>query len=1152
MRITNIQIAGFKSFVDEVSLPIDEGLTGVVGPNGCGKSNLLEALRWAMGANSAKALRGTEMDDVIFSGADNRPAREHADVTLLLDNSKRLAPAQFNDSDVIEISRRIRRERGSDYKLNGQTVRAKDIQLLFADASTGANSPALVRQGQISELIAAKPQNRRRLLEEAANISGLNQRRHEAELKLNGAENNLTRITENLEQLEEQFSDLKRQARKAERYKGLADKISGIEALLAHFEWEKQISDLEKTRKHSSELEDQLRLAQSELTKAQTASLKAGEVIEPLREKQIEAATNLAQIQAERIGLKRELEEIENSLIKTKADLERYDHDISREENLKTDAEKALQEINTSLAALNELDLEQQHSKLDSITTFAQRQSRLLESIEGDWRQALAEMAEDRASENSLNQEIERLNLAMSEAKTRQKALLTDEANLQPSSLFDAAFQASIEKLTKSDNEIRESEETLAKAEEQYNLEETAFRNSEDALQALLGKERALRSELQTLMAQYEAGSDSPYPPLLEQVKVDAGFELAFAAALGDDALASDEKAAPEYWTEISGNSQPYNAISLPKLSDVCSAPNVLKPRLDNCFIIDNKPSENDINSLKQGQLIVNRSGCLWRWDGFVRQKPKVDKSSSRLELKNRIDQLQATLEQHIKSIEDTKQAHQKLDSARSSSHAYKKQVELELKELQASAQSARKQSLQAEQEQLRHQTQLDSLVEQKARAERTLADITTRLETAKATLSTFQFRHDAARLEELENKRNAATIEAQNAQNELRSFETEIRSHEQRLASLSGDHTDWTVRLDTAKQRLDDLKYLQAAAQTQLTTLETGPQTLRDKLANFDERVEKANAERQAHSDSLSEAESQLRVTDQRLRDCEREMASLTERRYGLDQQIETGEMHCEQLRARITDHHSVAPNGLKAKAEAVGFSPDKLSQEDASNRRERLLREQDSVGGVNFEASEQAETKQREIDTLTHERDDLVEAISKLRHGVQILNREGREKLNEAFEKIESHFKQLFQALFQGGEAELRLTESDDVLQSGLEIYACPPGKRLSHLSLMSGGEQALTATALIFAVFLANPAPICVLDEVDAPLDDANVDRFCRLLEEMCSLTDTRFVIITHNPVSMSRMNRLYGVTMQEKGVSKIVSVDLERAEAMVAAE
>ena len=857
MKFKKIKILGFKSFVDPTEIVIESGLTGIVGPNGCGKSNVVESLRWCMGETSAKSMRGSGMEDVIFSGTADRPARNNAEVTIFLDNEERKAPSEFNDQTEIQIKRKIEVEKGSDYKINGRDVRARDVQRLFADLSTGAHSPSLISQGRVGALINAKPIDRRSVLEEAAGISGLHSRRHEAELKLKGAETNLQRVKDLMKQLTNQINSLKKQAEQAETYRSISSEINKLEGIVLFLKWSTLKDSFEKSDENLKDSETQIQKYTLQVTQATSEQLRANEKIKPLREKEIEAAAKLNRINLERDTLDQEEERIKDEKRNLENSIQQIISDSEREQFQLEDATKDLATLNS-------------RRDLDN---------------------------EDKTTE--ISNEI------------------IDQLKSEKDSLED--------KISNLDQEI-----------EQYNQIKNSRR---DEWQNTLINSENLKSRSSTL-------------------KDVEGYDN------------------PANWTEIFS-----------------------------------KRFYDDYNKINQKVIEANKAS----------ENAKIN---------------------YDKANNDAK---------------------------------------------------------------------------------------------------NAATLSLQ-LREELRQKDVE-----QKQSDWMYEFQRLNKTINSSQDQINKLSERKIKSEAELEKISSRPEEIAQRRGQLIETKGFAETERQFASDRLAEADNELKKIEENLRKAQNDLANIRESKGRTEATKELAESRLKELEIESQDKFNSLPINL---INTLSINEDldtmKKNQERTEIRLDRLKQQRETLGAVNLRADLETKEIDDELEKMTTEKDDLENAIKKMRVSIEDLNKEGRTRLLKAFDSVNSHFKDVFVKLFNGGKAHLELVDADDPLEAGLEMMVSPPGKKLQSMSLLSGGEQALTALSLIFAVFLTNPSPICVLDEVDAPLDDANVDRFCGLLDSITEKTNTKFLIITHHALTMSRMDRLFGVTMAERGVSQIVSVDLKKAE------
>ncbi|MFL2542990.1 MAG: chromosome segregation SMC family protein [Alphaproteobacteria bacterium] len=869
IKFKTLKVKGFKSFVEPTEIIIEQGLTGIVGPNGCGKSNLVEAFRFVMGELSPKQMRGSELDDVIFNGTSGRPAWDIAEVTIDLDNAERQAPSLFNQSDEIEVTRRIWRGEGSEYRVNGKEVRLKDVQLLFADAATGARSTSMVSQGRVGAIIAAKPEQRRNLLEEAAGITGLHSRRHEAELRLNATETNLERVKDLLKAQEEQLEVLKKQSKQAERYKNIQKDITKARAAVFYKKWEVEKRKLDEVAKKLKNQDSLVSNQTQEVAKVNVEYEKVQESLPNMRLKE-------SQISAE--------------LQKHSINLDNQEKEIDRANNAAEETHIRIQQIK------NDMDREQ---------------------------------------------------------------FLFDDAN-------------------ENMERVREEKSILEKQQGDLFLEV----NEQDL---------------------YKEGSKLNNNPIIDYLDFEDGYEKAVAAVFSDELIASINEEQTSHWRILNHDDNNSNfPEKIKKFSNLIKGPENLKKKLDFIGLIEDKYNILELQeSLLPGQVLVSLEGEIWRWDGYV-SKGKQNSSTK-------------------------------------------------------------------------------------------------------------------AVLEQLKNRR---------------------------LKQLTKEEKQWMDISKKAQQRLEELKEREIKLNNDLLELRSMPNTISSEKTRLQKLIDDNKKEYNTIATELQQQEQAANEINKKLKLEEVRLNELREEKIRLEGAVDTINETNKQLGTQVRERLGIELTGLFNLAQ---INPNKgLAELDSLERRlERLIAEQERLGGVNLLAEEEAQDLEKKVSSIKNDQGDLLAAISKLREAIDSLNTEGRQRLLAAYGVVNENFQKLFVQLFGGGKAYLKFTDETDPLQAGLEIYASPPGKKLQNLNLLSGGEQALTALSLLFAVFLSNPAPICVLDEVDAPLDDTNVDRFCTLVEEIAKTSSTKFLVITHHRMTMARVNRLFGVTMPEQGVSQLVSVDLEKA-------
>ncbi len=1149
MQFTRLRLSGFKSFVEPTELIIEPGLTGVVGPNGCGKSNLIEAIRWVMGETSAKKMRGGAMDDVIFSGTSLRPARNLAEVTLSLDNAQRAAPAAYNDADEIEVTRRIERESGSTYLINGAEVRARDVQLLFADLATGAHSTALVSQGQIGALINAKPIQRRHVLEEAAGISGLHSRRHEAELRLRAAETNMERLEDVVLSMEGQLQGLKRQARQATRYRNISGHIRKQEALQLHIRYSEAEAAATKAAEDLKTAETRVTEITRVAAAATTAQQEIAEKLPPLRQAEAERAAALHRLTLAREGLDAEEARARENQSRLEGRLAQIGGDMAREEQHAKEADSQIERLegerrNLEEAREHEVDRgEAAEAKtaetLESLTT---RET----ALDGAGLQAAAEEAQ----RNALGGEIENARRRLTRLTERRDQISAERSRLEAEAtqagqveVTDAIIAEAIETA----GQAHDAVEVIEKARSDAQVVEAQARDLLQSLEKELGRVGGEESALTRLL---DGDKDDLWPPLIDALTVEAGYEAALGAALGEDLDVPSDTGAPVHWREF----PPFDATpALPDgcapLSDYVKGPAALTRRLSQIGVLSSGVRGSEVSpALVQGQRLVSRDGDLWRWDGYTATSGAPTPAAQRLAQRNRLEDLareRAELEERVAAaqtkFEAAAEAAREVVAAEQAGREKARAADINVRQMQethARAVAARAERL----------SRLAGLAEswtetsgdmgeaeaQQSTAEKALAEMPA-AELAREAVATLRAEVAVLRREH---------SEAVNARDLLIA---EARGRANRLTAIGQENNTWQGRKASAGEQIEQLGERRDEAAAELAIAVAIPSQIAERRVALLDQIAAAETLRNEAADALAQTEAALAGCEKEARDASEALSTAREDRVRVEARVAQAAQSIDEVTSRMQEVLECTPAQAPEIAE-LKEGENLPTRDRVEHKLERLKRERDNMGPVNLRAEAEAVELTEQIDTMVAERTDLEQAIARLRQGISSLNREGRERLLTAFKEVDGHFRTMFSRLFGGGEAHLTLTESDDPLEAGLEIMASPPGKRMQSMTLLSGGEQALTAVCLLFAVFLTNPAPICVLDEVDAPLDDANVERFLSLVDDIASDAGTRFLIITHNPLSMAGMERLFGVTMGERGVSQLVSVDLSQAESL----
>ncbi|MFV0624233.1 chromosome segregation protein SMC [Sphingomonas sp. ac-8] len=1137
MRIRRLRLSGFKSFVDASDLVIEQGLTGVVGPNGCGKSNLLEALRWTMGENSARSMRGAAMEDVIFAGTATRPPRDFAEVSILADE---VGP----DAEEVEVVRRIERGAGSAYRINGRDVRAKDVALLFADAATGAHSPALVSQNRISAVISAKPAERRAMLEEAAGIAGLHVRRRDAENRLRATEANLARLAEVLADQDGRIAQLRRQARQAERYRELSERIRVAEARLIFARWRDAAAAADAARAEARDAEALVTTRTAEQAAAEAGQAAAVAALarhrgtaQAARDALSEATHRRESLVAQRGAAERRLRELE-------AAVARIAEDRGREGALASDAADALARLAAESKAL-EAEVAAADAALPGLAAALAAAEQASRDAEVALAQALARQASELADVRVARAALQAAEARLDRATRDERRIAGELAGLADAVPLHAARAAAVAAREAALAGIDRARTELSAAEAEERTQ-GAQRDAAQAARAAAAAElAALDGEAAALeRAQRRGGRER----LLDRLTVAPGYERALAAALGDDVEAGLDPADDRFWAGAEPTAaDPSPPPVVAALSAQVEAPPALARRLAQVFVCEDDTGV----ALAVGQRLVTLEGALRRWDGYRAKAGGGAAAAERLQRANRLRALAAARPQAAAAVEaaaaELAQAEAAIRTAKARGAEARRSVD--------SHESAAREAARAEDRATaaieRAESQRADLAARQRRAAVDLEEAAGEAARAQATVAALPdgsaTQAEVARLSAAAEAGRGAVADARAAASERERAAGAARS---RIAAAAAESRGWKQRAGEAVRRIADLDRRAAEGARERDAIAGRPDALSAEidavtatLLGAREAVDSAQAQEQAADRALREAEATLRTVGEALAAAREARAGAAARAENQDQRrVETARLSGE----RFECPPPILPQRLGFDSAEVGTPDAEAAQHD------RLTMERERIGPVNLVAERELAELDAARTSSDRERAELELAVNRLRGSIGILNREGRQRLLAAFHAVNAHFQRLFGTLFNGGQAHLALVDSDDPLEAGLEILAQPPGKRLQSLTLLSGGEQALTAVALIFGLFLTSPAPICVLDEVDAPLDDANIDRFCDLLERMTEETETRYLIVTHNAATMSRMHRLFGVTMVEQGVSRLVSVDLRGAETLLAAE
>lgn len=1136
MKFKSIRISGFKSFLESTEIPIDNGLTGIVGPNGCGKSNIVEAMKWVMGENSARQMRGDGMDDIIFSGTNERPARNFAEVSIKLDNTEKKAPSNFNHFDEIEISRKIEREKGSVYRVNGKQVRSRDIQLIFADNGTGARSSGIVSQGRISQIIDSSPENRRVILEEAANIKGLHSRRHEAELKLNGATDNLSRLLDIEQTYNEQLVELEKQARKAARYRSVGERLRKAESTLFIKLLHSSETELKNFKKEFEIATDDVNKAQLDVSKNTKSKLAAFDKIPELKKIEAEKAAFLQSLNINKIRLEEEKSSANKTLDNISNQISQIEIDIEREEEIKEDSKKTL---------LNLVDEEKKliteskafEGKIDQAISLVKELKK--KSDEAD--QDLSSINSKIYSINSNNENIEKRITDLKE-KIKKSEFQIPQFNILEE---QKSFKENKVKIIEGKKLLEEKNKLLLTKKNEYEAIKNILNDLNKAKTEADYKVNITKAELNSLSSLL--GHDTSNKETLENsIDSFASLEKSIGSILGETLLApvlsnlDTPKNTPFWRKNLRGVIETKLPDGVKPIIKNIKNNSILDLALLGVGVVDNEEIAFKLqNKLSFGQALTTVEGGLWRWDGFV-QPPEVQNSYS-----ERLQKI-AKLRSLEKKFPDLENKQKNIQNNINKNETYINVIEKNILELE---------------------NEIYDLIEEKNNLNLLNTKIESKISSSTILIKEHQNIIDLSNKElnslnkELINSSNLPLLlteelkirniadQCRNSLTDAMAAEQQVRNHEsfqsRNLLQIKNQKTNWEKREDEAIARLLTLQNRQKNLSEEKQKLMNLPDNFKKREDELNLEINKALLVRNKAADNLVEAETNLNELEKLEKLSEQKVSLLREEMIKIEAKLNLSKAQVKNIEDRVWEKLRIKNDQLYEIANLDKNDEIDISIDALEKTVQRLINERDSIGAVNLRAEEEMNEMRDKIKTMSDERIDLEQAIDKLKTGIFELNKEGRQRLKESFEEVNKNFKNLFQKLFGGGSAELKLVGNEDPLHAGLEVLASPPGKKMQLLSLLSGGEQALTAISLIFSVFLCNPAPICILDEVDAPLDDSNVGRFCNLLEKIVEETDTYFMVVTHHRLTMAKMDRLFGVTMEQKGISRLVAVNLEQA-------
>lgn len=1138
LKIDRFRLQGFKSFSEPAEVHIGSGMTGIVGPNGCGKSNLVEALKWAMGETSFKQMRaGDSMEDLIFAGTDTRPPRNSAEVVVTVDNSARTAPAELNDADVLEVSRRMERGDGSSYKVNGKPVRARDVQILYKDAGIGAKSSALVSQGKVADIIRAKPSDRISIVDEAAGTAGLAERRREADMRLRGAEQNLEKAEALEEALSSQLSSLRVQARRALRRKEIDGLVRKAEATAFLVRWRAAAARIaEGTRAHE-ENEGLVKALMLRLSASAAALASVEAETAPLTKARSDAETAMALARVAVDTARRDATAARGALAAARKNADRTTSDLERERAVLAESSDEYEDLKDQLAIAKD-DSEYDATLIEEASLSTEEARAAMEAATAELAAGTADLVRSQSERKAAETRIadarrarDSVSLRAAQARAKADEARTSLAALPPPSDAESDAEAALEKAL-ADLVAAEEARALAAANE------TAATSEAGAAASVLRIHNAERKAL------LSAARDSS--EIASTIVAEEGLEGAVAVVLGEGMGASLARGGAESWWEtVEARPQPPLG-TLPLLSRV-GAPDQVAAALSGVGLVDDEHAAlAAAATLLPGQSVVTRDGRLWRWDGYRSSSAAAAAEAIRRTGRLReLSTLCAEAEATSLRLEAVRRAAAQALAAASHEEAARREA---VKTCKAEVEGLRRQSEEDARRRTALEAQLQSASDLAASLAEEAEEVTERLLDAEAALDALP-RADAAeeKVASLQRVAGDATRRYEEERSKLEKAKRDANTRFVVIQNAMQKITDFDKRLAACRSTIAELHRRSAEIAAEAKALEEAVALAPEMEAAAVEALEEAAIAHEAAVAAAADAEK--RLADARLENRESEalLATRREDRARILAEMKAYNDAAAELAREVSDRLGCPASEL-AKVAEVDEAADLPDLEACEARVQRLSRERETLGTVNLLAEEQLAEVEGKLGEANKARDELREAVRRLRDSISKFDRERRERMTEAFAMLDGNFQDLFTRLFRGGNAYLKLSGSDDILQAGLEIYAAPPGKKLQSLSLLSGGEQALSALALIFAAFLIRPAPVCVLDEVDAPLDDANVDRLCSLVEELAR-DRTRFLVITHHALTMARCDRLYGVTMAERGVSRLTTLDMGQAVAWV---
>ncbi len=1144
--VNKLKIIGFKSFVYPTELLIEEGVSGIIGPNGCGKSNIFEAIRWVMGESSSKSLRSGSMDDVIFNGTENLPAKNFAEVSIELNNFEdEISNIDIKDKKLI-ISRTIERGVGSFYKINNKDVRAKDINILFSDSGSGPRSSSIIGQGNIDQIINFKPIDRKIILEDAAGISGLQARRHESELKLHATEINLEKIDINLNGLIEQKKNLSRQARQAHRYEQISESIKYFQSLLIFQEWKSVVNEIEGFKNKINNSAGLLKKIIEESKNQKNLMENKNREIQEIQKSKESFSNNLYKVEGEIKNLENNLESVETKKNEIRAFITTIGNDLSLEKKRFSEIQNYINDLNKrindsdhlkkSKNRLVELDLEESKlkSEIKKLETIFVNEIQLTlgEEFKSD---NLKETKENLVNNRlKIEKEIKNNNKIISDCESLLKK---NENNHQERLNKNKSLEKNIAELKNNINSL-----TKQKISSKNTINELILKSEE-----ITKKLTQFQTEIKTL-DRLKGNMNLSKESIVNLLKIKKGYDNSVYAALMHE-LDATLKKSPKRW-EYKRNEQHIEPIENP-LSNFVTAPKELLPVLSQIGLVSKKEEGlKKQKELKTGQMLVDLHGNIWRWDGFISEDNLQKKKFIDYQLK--IDHLiseEKKMAEKLNQINNKKINEINLEKKiYENDNILKKKIEHSQKTLDETLLklSSLKDKISIS------KNNMDKFKEKNTFLNREKERLNKEIKIIEDKEFDFSKNGEEKSKPQKDNlQKNIQSLDQklEEKRREISYLKEEIMKKEiNRTFNLNDIEKNKTRILDCNKQIkiLYERKGLYLKEEKKLENL---PNELNKKIIDLQGHQNEIKKKLNEIENSLLEVVESYKKAESKFYQLEKSRENQRNEMVRIESSLENYSIKEKELRKLIFDRSSSQPEELEKELQENKKNNLELENEQSIKEKlEKLNFQREQMGPVNLRAKLEEEEISKSINELELEKNDLFQAIEKLRVAINKINHEGKNRLVVAFEKVNKNFSDLFTKLFEGGEAKLELIRSDDPLQTGLEIFARPPGKKLSTISLLSGGEKTLTAIALIFSIFLTNPSPICILDEVDAALDDLNVEKFCKILAELKNATKTKFLIITHHKFTMASIDRVYGVTMAQKGISDIVSIDFANDESI----